>query len=91
VSNTTASPDLSSVVMGRRWLRTGDLERLRVALGLSRGELARRLGVKLTDYSQWVDTERVPRTAAAARVCEFAKDLRQLLLADLDGGADLTE
>lgn len=91
MSNATASPDLASVVMGRRWLRTGDLERLRVALGLSRGDLARRLGVKLTTYSQWVDTDRVPRTARAARVSELVGDLRQVLLADLDGAAELTK
>ena len=77
--NAIASPDLTSVVEGRAWLRSGEIEHVRVALGLSRGEIARRLGVKLTDYSQWVDTARVPRAASAARVCELAHELNQLL------------
>jgi transcriptional regulator with XRE-family HTH domain len=60
-----ASGSLSEVVLARRLLASGSGRKVRVAAGVSMGELARRLGVDVGAVSRWEAGLRTPRAALA--------------------------
>jgi len=78
----TTALDLAAVTSGRVWVRTGALERLRVTLGLSRWEMARRLGTVCTTYTRWVDEPSWPRAANAAAIFGLVEELFPLVRDD---------
>lgn len=60
----------------RGLVRTGDARYIRLARGLSMGEVARCVGVAVATVSRWEAGQRIPRGAAALRYGELLESLR---------------
>jgi len=75
VAMATNSALLSKVVLARRLLESGVGQHVRLAAGISMGEMAAQVGIGITSYSRWEAGTRVPRPAAAVRYLVALEDL----------------
>lgn len=66
----------ASLAVARRLAANGEARRLRVASGLSLGDIARDVGVGVSTVSRWETGQRSPRGEAALR---YAGVLAELL------------
>lgn len=70
------SNELVDLARVRRLVRAGDARYIRVAVGLSLGEVARGVGVAKATVSRWEAGQRIPRGPAALRYGELLEALR---------------
>ena len=67
--------DLVGLARVRGLVRSGDARVIRLARGLTMGEVARSVGVTVATVSRWESGERVPRGAPALRYGELLDSL----------------
>lgn len=67
--------DLIDAGLAREWLRRGIAIQVREGAGLTKGDVARALGVSRTAVDRWEANERRPRTAIAAEYGRLLRDL----------------
>ena len=66
---------LSKVVLARRLLESGVGQRVRLASGISMGEMAAQVQIDQSAFARWEAGTRVPRPAAAIRYLAALADL----------------
>lgn len=67
--------DVAVLVWARAALRSGGAANLRVAAGLSQGEVAAAVGVTTSAVSKWEAGQRIPRGEIAMRYARFLAEL----------------
>lgn len=72
----SGNSDLVGLARVRGMVRSGDARYIRLARGLTMGEIARDVGVAVATVSRWEAGERVPRGAAALRYGQLLESLR---------------
>jgi DNA-binding transcriptional regulator YiaG len=77
----TSIADLGLVMEARETARSGRGERLRLAAGLSQGELAAAIGVTPACISRWEAGDRRPRGAAAVAYAQLLRELAERMVA----------
>ena len=75
------TPDLPLLIEARDATRSGRGERLRVAAGLSQGEMAAAIGVTPACISRWEAGDRRPRGAAAVAYAQLLRELAAHMVA----------
>lgn len=77
----TSMIDLGLVMEAREAARSGRGERLRIAAGISQGELAAAIGVTPAAVSRWEAGERRPRGDAAVAYAQLLRSLAERMAA----------
>lgn len=75
---TSMSTDAIEIAEARELIRTGRAREIRQRSGLSRGEVARDLGVAQSTITRWEDGYRVPRGEVAIRLGRLLRELSGL-------------
>lgn len=73
----TTSEHLSELVQVRAQARSGEARAIRLAAGLSVGEIARAVGVASVTVWRWENGQRAPRSPAAERYARVLNRLAQ--------------
>jgi DNA-binding XRE family transcriptional regulator len=69
--------EVVDIARGRELLRSGRAKALRESLHLSRGDIARQLGVDPSTYGRWEEALRTPRAEQAVEVAHLFRQLSE--------------
>ncbi|MFW3172569.1 helix-turn-helix domain-containing protein [Geodermatophilus sp. CPCC 206100] len=85
MSSPPSPTSVERLIQARALLASGEARRIRLAAGLSVGQVAADIGVSASAIQRWERGERVPRTRAAGDYAELLVRLRNTMEAPWRG------